>query len=70
MIKDTDSSTRILNRGPLRDVKSRHRGFGDRIERLARPIAKAIDRVAGTNIQGCGACQKRKEYLNEKFPIT
>ena len=45
-------------------------GLGDRVERIAQPIARAIDRVAGTNIQGCGACQKRKEYLNEKFPST
>tara|TARA_R110000796_G_scaffold248400_1_gene375134 strand:+ start:931 stop:1161 length:231 start_codon:yes stop_codon:yes gene_type:complete len=43
-------------------------GLGDRVERIAQPIARAIDKVAGTNIQGCGACQKRKEYLNEKFP--
>jgi len=45
-------------------------GLGDRVERIAQPIARVIDRVAGTNIQGCGACQKRKEYLNKKFPIT
>ena len=45
-------------------------GLGDRVERIAQPIARVIDRVAGTNIQGCGACQKRKEYLNKKFPET
>lgn len=45
-------------------------GLGDRVERIAQPIARVIDRVAGTNIQGCGACKKRKEYLNEKFPST
>lgn len=45
-------------------------GLGDRVERIAQPIARVIDRVAGTNIQGCGACQKRKEYLNNKFPET
>jgi len=45
-------------------------GLGDRVERVAQPIARVIDRVAGTNIQGCGACQKRKEYLNKKFPNT
>jgi len=43
-------------------------GLGDRVERIAQPIAKMIDKVAGTNIQGCGACQKRKEYLNKHFP--
>ena len=39
-------------------------GLGDRVEKIAQPIAKIIDKVAGTNIQGCGACQKRKESLN------
>lgn len=43
-------------------------GLGDRVERIAQPVARVIDRLAGTNIQGCGACQKRKKYLNEKFP--
>jgi len=39
-------------------------GLGDRAERIAQPIARTIDKVAGTNIQGCRACQKRKEWLN------
>jgi hypothetical protein len=58
------------------DLKKKYRdpkpniGLGDRVERIAQPIARVIDRVAGTNIQGCGACQKRKEYLNKKFPKT
>lgn len=43
-------------------------GLGDRVEKIAQPIAKIIDKIAGTNIQGCGGCQKRKEYLNKKFP--
>jgi len=45
-------------------------GLGDRVERIAQPIARVIDRVAGTKIRRCGACQKRKEYLNKKFPET
>jgi len=55
---------------PARVVKKKITGIGDVVHRIAQPIAKSIDKVAGTNIQGCGACQKRKEYLNEKFPIT
>ena len=46
----------------LRDKKPL--GLGDQVEKIAQPIAKAIDKVAGTNIQGCGGCQKRKEWLN------
>jgi hypothetical protein len=45
----------------------RPQGLGDRVEKIAQPIAKIIDKVAGTNMQGCGACQKRKEYLNNIF---
>ena len=50
--------------------KPKPNGLGDRVERIAQPVARVIDRLAGTNIQGCGACQKRKEYLNKKFPST
>ena len=45
-------------------------GLGDRIEKLAQPIARVIDKVAGTNIQGCGGCKKRREALNKAFPQT
>ena len=48
--------------------RPKHRGLGDLVEKLAKPIAKVIDRVAGTNIQGCGGCQKRKEWMNDHFP--
>ena len=55
------------------DIETPHikkpNGLGDHVERIAQPIARAIDKVAGTNIQGCGACQKRKEALNKAFPL-
>ena len=40
------------------------KGLGDVVHSIAQPIAKAIDAVAGTNIQGCGACAKRRAMLN------
>lgn len=40
------------------------RGLGDLVHAVAHPIAKAIDAVAGTNIQNCGGCSKRREALN------
>ena len=46
------------------------KGLGDVVESFAKPIARAIDRVAGTNIQNCGGCQKRKEWLNQHFSNT
>lgn len=39
-------------------------GLGDMVHAVAQPIAKVIDRVAGTNVQGCGACAKRRAMLN------
>ena len=72
-IFDTTIDTNELNELTFEQatgLKEKPIGLGDRVERIAQPIARVIDRVAGTNIQGCGACQKRKEYLNKKFPNT
>lgn len=44
------------------------RGLGDVVASFAQPIAKAIDSVAGTNIQQCGGCKKRQEALNKLVP--
>lgn len=45
------------------------RGAGDVVAAVAQPIARAIDRVAGTNISGCGGCKKRQESLNKALPF-
>ena len=45
-------------------------GLGDAVKVVAQPIAKAIDVVIGTDVQNCSACEKRRQYLNEKFPIN
>jgi len=42
----------------------RPKGLGDMVASIAQPIARAIDRVAGTNVQGCGGCKRRQEALN------
>lgn len=50
---------------PIRKVSARkYRGLGDAVAAVAQPIARAIDRIAGTDIQHCGGCQKRRNYLN------
>jgi hypothetical protein len=41
---------------------------GDAVAAVAQPIAKAIDAVLGTNVQGCGGCQQRKAALNKLVP--
>lgn len=43
-------------------------GLGDAVASIAQPIAKAIDAVAGTNVQNCGGCKKRQEALNKMVP--
>jgi len=40
------------------------KGLGDMVHAVAQPIAKIIDSVAGTKIQRCGACAKRRAKLN------
>lgn len=41
------------------------RGIGDVVHLVVNPIAKVIDGLAGTNLQGCGGCRDRQEALNK-----
>jgi hypothetical protein len=57
---------------PVTDVSAHLNGkiknkkkLGDQVERIAQPIAKTIDHLLGTNIQGCSGCKRRKEALNK-----
>jgi hypothetical protein len=43
-------------------------GLGDLVASVAQPIARAIDRVAGTNVAGCGGCKDRQGKLNAAVP--
>ena len=45
------------------------KGLGDVVALMAQPIAKAIDSVAGTKLEGCSGCKARQEALNRRFPI-
>jgi hypothetical protein len=38
--------------------------LGDRIARVAEPIAAACDRILGTSLSTCGECQSAKDALN------
>jgi len=55
---------------PARVVKKKITGIGDVMHGIAQPIAKSIDMVAGTKIQQCGGCKKRREALNKAFPLN
>jgi len=44
--------------------------LGDKIERFAKPIASAIDKVAGTKVANCGGCKKFKDRTNAGMSIA
>lgn len=51
----------------------RMRGLGDAVHAVANPIARAIDAVAGTDIQHCAGCVGkggRRERWNEAVPFN
>ncbi|MDE2106725.1 MAG: hypothetical protein KGL39_56440 [Patescibacteria group bacterium] len=45
------------------------RGLGDMVAKVAQPVARAIDAVAGTKIANCGGCAKRQDALNKAIPF-
>lgn len=52
----------------LSDEDKKKFGLGDLVAKIAQPIAKGIDSIAGTDIQNCGGCKKRQEKLNNILP--
>jgi hypothetical protein len=66
---DHDKLEEIVRKFTPERVKT-VKGLGDLIHKVANPIAKAIDSVAGTNVQGCGGCAKRRESLNKLMPFN
>jgi hypothetical protein len=46
------------------------KNLGDKIAFVAQPIAKGIDRVIGTNIQGCSGCKQMQDNLNAGMSVT
>ena len=39
-------------------------GLGDIVARFAQPVARTIDRIAGTDLEHCPKCKQRQEALN------
>jgi hypothetical protein len=60
----------ILSDADYAELCQKYRGAGDIVTAVAQPIAKAIDAIAGTNIQNCGGCKQRQDELNKAFPLT
>lgn len=38
--------------------------LGEMVHRVAAPVARAIDAVAGTHLADCGGCEERRRALN------
>ncbi len=65
MFKDKNRPKPITSVKDIPGYKEQEFKLGDQVEKIAQPIAKAIDAVIGTNIQECGGCKKRKAALNK-----
>lgn len=48
---------------------NRINGVGDIIAKVTQPIAKVIDKVAGTKLENCKDCKKRQNTLNNILPL-
>lgn len=60
-----DGEFLILPRLEYLALCAKYRQLGDMVEVAAKPIAKAIDKVAGTNLRNCGGCRRRRYALNK-----
>lgn len=38
--------------------------LGDAVHAVAHPVAKAVDKIAGTKLANCSACEARRQRLN------
>lgn len=45
------------------------RGVGDIVHAIVAPVAKAIDSLAGTDLENCEKCSERRDVWNEKLPM-
>ncbi len=48
--------------------KKKPLGLGDVVAAVAHPFAKAIDAIAGTDLENCVGCERRRRRLNKAVP--
>ncbi len=46
------------------------KNLGTKIELFAKPIARGIDALAGTDLSGCGGCNQMRDNLNAGMTLT
>ena len=69
---DSDAYRRLLEiyNPPLVTRHTSHiTGLGDAVALVAKPVARAIDRAAGTNLENCKPCAARRAKLNAVVPF-
>lgn len=44
-------------------------GLGDLVAIVAQPIARVVDRVAGTDLVHCPGCARNRKRLNRAVPF-
>lgn len=65
MDKIKDSPPLIPPRKPRHSIE----GLGDLVELGAKPLARAIDRVFGTDLVNCPSCEQRRQDWNAAVPF-
>lgn len=56
---------------PIKRVSARkYRGAGDLVHALAQPLARVIDKAAGTKLESCQRCSRRRKRLNALVPFV
>lgn len=55
---------------PSTPPKKKITGLGDLVAMIAKPIARAIDSVAGTDLKNCKTCDKNQAKLNAAIPFA
>lgn len=60
----------MMDEKPIPRVSaSKYRGLGDVVAAVAQPVTKLIDSTLGTDLQNCGGCPGRQEWLNAAVPF-
>lgn len=59
---DDEEKQEMIEQG--RSWRRHKRRLGDFVEDALKPIVEVVDEKFGTNLKGCEACRRRKQWLN------
>lgn len=59
----------MCSQGLASPCSERIEGLGDLVHIALIPFVKALDKVAGTYMQGCKSCAERRKQLNRAVPL-